>query len=90
MLQALHLINGQAILGKVANPAGRVAQLLKQHADDSQLVTELYLWTLARHPRPAELERAVVHMKSAGTERAAAAQDLAWALLNSRDFMLVH
>jgi len=90
MLQALHLINGQAILGKVANPAGRVAQILKQHADDGQLVTELYLWTLARHPRPAELERAVVHMKSAGTERAAAAQDLAWALLNSRDFMLVH
>jgi hypothetical protein len=90
MLQALHLINGNTILGRVANPGGRVAGLLKQSLADEQLVEELYLWSLARRPGEKERVVALEFLKSYGDKRAEAAQDLMWALLNCKDFMLVH
>src|SRR5436305_3801492 len=40
MLQALHFINGNSILGRVQNPNGRPAQLLKGKIADKDLVTE--------------------------------------------------
>lgn len=90
MLQALHFINGKTILGRVQNPAGRVVQLLNQKLPDDKLVTELFLWSLARHPRPAELKVTLEFLRAHGNRRAEAAQDLFWALLNSRDFLMVH
>lgn len=90
MLQALHFINGPSIISRVTNGSGRIAQLLKAHGDDDALVTELYLWTVARFPSEAELDLAAKHFRAYGEKRAEAAQDLAWALLNSKDFLLVH
>jgi hypothetical protein len=87
MLQALQFINGPAILARVAHPSGRVAQLVAQLADDRALVEELYLWSLARPPSEAEVQAALAHVQSYQGQRAEAAQDLAWVLLNSRDFM---
>lgn len=90
MLQALHLINGNGILGRVANPSGRVAQLAKEKLTDEQLSTELYLWSLARNPTQSERTAAAEFFKSYGDRRAEAAQDLMWALLNTKGFLLVH
>jgi hypothetical protein len=90
MLQALHFINGKSILGRVQNPNARPAILLKQKITDDQLVTELFLWSLARGPSAAELKLGVDFVKSYAERRAEAAQDLMWALLNSRDFLMVH
>lgn len=91
MLQALHFINGKSILGRVQNPAARPALLLRQKLTDEQLATELYLWSLARHPGERERKVAVEFLRSyPKARRAEAAQDLMWALLNSRDFLLVH
>jgi hypothetical protein len=90
MLQALHFINGKNILARVQNPAGRLAQLVKQKLSDKDFVTELYLWSVARHPSAAELTLSLEFLQSHADQRADAAQDLFWALLNSRDFLLVH
>ncbi len=90
MLQALHFINGKSILGRVQNPAARPALLLKQKLADEELVTELYLWSLARRPREAELRVALDFLRAHANRRAEAAQDLMWALLNSRDFLMSH
>ncbi len=90
MLQALHFINGPSILNRVSSPAGRIAQLLKAQADDDLLVEEMYLWLLARLPSEAEQALAAKHFRAYGEKRADAAQDLAWALLNSKDFLLIH
>ena len=89
MLQALHFINGKSILDRVQNPGGRPALLLAQKLPDQQLVTELYLWSVARHPRAEEEKVALEFLTSYGDKKAEAAQDLMWALLNSRDFLLV-
>jgi hypothetical protein len=90
MLQALHLINGNSILRRVTDGNGRVAQLLKQHPANETLVEELYLWSLARRPTSQEMLVSSKHFEAYGMDRAAAAQDLMWALFNSRDFLLVH
>jgi hypothetical protein len=90
MLQALHFLNGNSILSRVQNPNARPALLLKQKLTDEQLVTEMYLWSLARNPNAKELKLGVEFVQSYGADRTAAAQDLMWAMLNSRDFLLVH
>src|SRR5205807_3280308 len=86
MLQALEFINGKSILERVARPGGRVDQLLKQKLTDRQLIEELYWWSLCRPPSEKEAEIALAHFKDYEGKRAEAAQDLMWALLNSKDF----
>ncbi len=90
MLQALHFINGKSILGRVQNPSGRPALLLRQKLSDPQLVTELYLWSLARRPNDRELKVGLEFLKGYGDKRTEAAQDFMWALLNSKDFLILH
>jgi hypothetical protein len=90
MLQALHFLNGKSIQARVQNPNGRALQLARQKLTDKEMVTELYLWSLARHPSDAELQVSVDFLKKHAAQRAEATQDLMWALLNSRDFLLVH
>ena len=87
MLQALHFINGKSIMGRISAANARPAQLVAKKLDDTQLVTELYLWSLARHPSDREVRLGLDFLKSQ-ENRGEAAQDLMWALLNSKDFLL--
>jgi hypothetical protein len=89
MLQALHFINGQSILNRVTNAAGRPALLLQKKPTDDELIDQLYLWSLARHPSISERDVAAKFLTGYGDKRAEAAQDLMWALLNSRDFTML-
>jgi hypothetical protein len=91
MLQALHFINGKSILTRVAAANGRVAELINQKVPDGDLVNQLYLWCLSRPATKEEIDLSVAFIASyEPAKRNEAAQDLMWALLNSRDFMLVH
>jgi len=84
--QALNLINGPTIAEALADPDGRVAKLILAGAPDDKLVQELYLAALARLPDAKESEAAIAYLKR-GSSRAARAQDLLWALLNSNAFL---
>jgi hypothetical protein len=87
--QALHLLNGDFLNKKIASSTGRIETLLKAKKDAPTLVQELYLVTLSRAPRPDEMQRAVVWLGRAASPREGA-QDLMWALLNSREFLFNH
>jgi hypothetical protein len=89
MLQALHFINGQSILSRVTNPAGRPALLIQKKPSDDELIDQLYLWSLARRPSTIERGLAANFIAGYGEKRGEAAQDLMWALLNSRDFTML-
>src|SRR5205807_8711618 len=78
MLQALHFLNGKAIQARVQNPNGRATLLAKQKLSDKEVVTELYLWSVARHPNPAELQVGQDFLKTHAARRAEATQDLCW------------
>jgi len=86
--QALHLINGPTINGKVRQ--GVVDQLVNDRGrTDAEIVEEFYLRTLCRPPSAAEAAYCVGSLNQAG-ERRQAVEDLMWALLNCREFVFNH
>lgn len=87
--QALNLVNGRTISTAVADPKGRVAKLILSGVDDRKVVEDLYLSALGRIPTTAESNAATQYMAGAGG-RASRAQDILWALLNSKAFLYNH
>jgi hypothetical protein len=87
--QALHLLNGDFLNGKIAAPTGRIETLFKAGKPAPAIIEELYLVTLSRRPTAAELHKAQDWMARAATPREGA-QDLLWVLLNSREFLFNH
>ena len=83
--QALNLVNGATISDAVADPKGRVAKLVLSGRSDTALVEELYLAALSRLPSKAESGSGLAYL--AGGSRTGRAQDLLWALLNSKAFL---
>jgi hypothetical protein len=87
--QALTLINGDEINGKIAAPRGRVQALVRGTMPEPQVVEELYLAALSRRPDPAETHDAVALIRGSRS-RAEGIEDLMWSLLNSREFLFNH
>jgi hypothetical protein len=86
--QALNLVNGTTISDAVADPKGRIAKLILSGETDAAIVEELYLASLSRMPGKEESARALQYLS--GGPRAARAQDLMWALLNSKGFLYIY
>src|SRR5580693_2042368 len=86
--QALNLVNGTTISDAVADSKGRVAKLVLSGKGDAAIVDELYLASLSRPPSGAESERGVKYL--AGGPKTSRAQDLMWALLNSKGFLYIY
>jgi Protein of unknown function (DUF1553)/Protein of unknown function (DUF1549) len=87
--QALLLIGGDVIENKVSNLNGYLASALKLELEPEELVENLYYRTVCRPPTPEELSRWSAELKQASS-RSEAAEDLFWALLNSREFAFNH
>jgi hypothetical protein len=87
--QAMHLLNGQFLNKRLADPTGRIEALMKAKKPLPEIIGELYLVTLSRPARPDEVERATHWITQAGNPRDGV-QDLLWALLNSREFLFNH
>jgi hypothetical protein len=85
--QTLYLFNDAEVLHKIRKKGARLSKLLDDCADDGKLVEELYLWALARFPSKKERDEAVKYLKEEG-QRRERAEDLFWALLNHREFLV--
>ena len=83
---AMSLVNGPTLADAIANPEGRIAKAILAGRGDRELIEELYLASLGRMPTPTELDAAVTYFGSS-PGRAAKAQDLLWALVNSNAFL---
>ncbi len=86
--QRLDLLNASLIQNKLQQSA-RLQLLLQQAANPRELVNRIYLVTLSRFPTAAEAKVAAAYFQSAGNRRAGAV-DLAWALVNSAEFLYRH
>src|SRR5262249_5378802 len=79
---AVALVNGPALSGAVAEPAGRVAAIFKDKPDDKKVIEEIYLAALCRLPTEQEVARFGAVLAKAENKQATA-QDIMWALLNT-------
>ena len=86
--QALNLVNGRTISDAGADPKGRVAKLILGGKSDAAIVEEMYLAAFSRLPNKVESERGQKYLS--GGARAVRAQDLLWALLNSKGFLYIY
>jgi hypothetical protein len=87
--QRLHLLNSSHIQRKIEQ-SGKFKYLLKTYNHPRDVVTGFYLSILSRFPTENELQMAVGHFPAGGGDNRAAALDVAWALINSKEFFCRH
>mgnify|MGYP000925078242 CR=1 FL=1 len=84
----MKLINGPTVADALNDPENAITKLVATQSDDAKVVEELYLRFLARRPTAAELAEVLPALD--GVPREDALRDLAWALLNSKEFAFNH
>jgi hypothetical protein len=86
--QALLLMNSKAVQRAIDgdDPRTALAKLLDKTKDNTEVIEQLYLRSLARHPTEKELETCLNHVKKTG-DRTEAFEDVLWALINSTEML---
>ncbi len=87
--QRLHLLNSSHVRRKLENGPG-LREMINRARDTDTAARQLYLTILSRPPTDAELKRIQAHATTARLQRRDALNDLAWALVNSSEFLLRH
>lgn len=97
--QTLFMMTDQQVLGRIRN--GRLRALvsdergrrLRDGSIDSEeldaILDELSLAVLTRYPTSAERRKSIQHIRRK-EDRVKALADVVWAMLNSREFLLIH
>ena len=89
--QVLHVLNSPELQAKLSHEAGTIARLTRRYpSDNSALIDEIYLTLLSRLPTANEKTVATKYLEEHATTRRQAAEDLAWSLLNSLEFVFNH
>jgi hypothetical protein len=89
LAQAFQMINGATVRNKLELPSNRIGQRLESGASDPDLLSEVYLAALCREPTQGERRAATAHIASARRRRPAW-EDVVWALINSKEFLVRH
>ncbi|MCI0377249.1 MAG: DUF1553 domain-containing protein [Gemmataceae bacterium] len=89
LAQALHLLNSQEIQNKLARAGGRADQLVKDKRPDAEKVEELFLWAFARRPTPEQMDLAMTNIQRHEANKRLAYENIIWALINTKEFILV-
>ncbi|HEV3197307.1 MAG TPA: DUF1549 and DUF1553 domain-containing protein [Bryobacteraceae bacterium] len=88
LAQALHLLNGDTIEGKLGRSTV-IPGMLKAGRKPSEILDELFIRTLSRKPSEPERKRLLPLVAANPTDRKAY-DDVLWALLNSTEFAFNH
>jgi len=88
MPQAFQLISGPLVQQLLTRKDNALDKLLGSGSDATTL-DELFWSALSRPPTAAERDRSAAYLANS-KDRRHAAEDLAWALLNSKEFVFRH
>ena len=85
----LAMLNSSQIQRKF-DQSTRLQSLVQPSVEIHQAITNLYLTILSRYPTEDEVNVAIAYANKAGGARRAFGLDLAWALVNSEEFLYRH
>lgn len=88
--QTLFVANGPLLRSWLAPRAGNLTDRLLKAKDTAALAEELFVSVLTRRPSADEVRDVGDYLKGRDKDRAAALQELAWALLASAEFRFNH
>jgi hypothetical protein len=87
--QWLHMLNSAAIQGKLQS-GPKLAAMVSAGGSPKEIAERLYLTILSRFPTDADLKAVEEYAKTGVTKGPDVWIDLAWALINSPEFLLRH
>ena len=87
--QRLHLLNSSSVRLKLQQ-GPKIRALLTARIPPARIVDNLYLTILSRPPTDAERRIIVEYSRASGVPPRQVALDLAWALINSTEFLFRH
>ena len=88
----MHLINGSTIDSTFQRNAVLIPRLMKEHESAATIIELLYIRILTRKPTPIELQAMLDLSPDSPDERARQKffSSVAWALVNSNEFLFNH
>ena len=87
--QALQLMTGPALAELLSEKNGRLDRLLASGKPAAELINELYWTALTRPATPTEITALSRYLEEA-TDKRAALEDITWAIVNSKEFVMRH
>ncbi len=87
--QTLYLLNSEQLESKLSG-SPRFKRWIAANRSDADMVEEIYLATLSRFPSESERKKAVEYLAGKKNARAVGVQDVAWAVVNSKEFVFNH
>ncbi|MDP6448226.1 MAG: DUF1553 domain-containing protein, partial [Pirellulaceae bacterium] len=87
--QSLQMISSEYVARKLRDNGGRAAQLAASEKTAAAVVDELYLVALSRFPTDAE-RQVILAEPIAADQRREKFEDLAWVLMNTKEFLFNH
>lgn len=88
--QRLHMLNSTHVQRKIQDSWRLRGLISTTRRDRSQLVRLMYLNILSRYPTAAETAAAEQYFQAEGLKADQAVHDLAWALVNTKEFLYRH
>jgi hypothetical protein len=90
LTQALQLSNSQTVESRLKNGGGKfLKDMAAQKKTDEEIIAHLYLAALCRYPKEIELTKAKAYL-AASADRGSGIEDIAWSVLNLREFVFRH
>jgi hypothetical protein len=87
--QRLYMLNSSYIQGKLDH-SDRLMALARPGDTPAQMITAVYLCVLSRLPTAGELSAAGAYFNSRAVNKRQGIEDLAWALINTSEFLYRH
>ncbi|MCD6360021.1 MAG: DUF1553 domain-containing protein [Armatimonadetes bacterium] len=88
--QRLYLLNSTDVYRRIAGSIRLRRIAIAAGSDRSELIRQMYLTILSRNPTPEEEAAAQTYWQTPGVGSNDAAIDLAWALINTMEFLYRH
>jgi hypothetical protein len=87
LAQALQLLTGRLLNTALVQPNNRLGELMKAGKSNREILDQLYLTTVCRFPADTERQGLLTRLDGA-PDRRGSLEDVLWALLNSKEFLL--